>query len=562
MTTSQADATTGDQKSAIPQKPSAAGKYRYFDNFDDETDGDQPSHWQLRWGRWEIANKSLVSKGKHCLATLHVFSSDVTVSADVLCSELKSTGGFWLTSRWNYETGWSVKAGYNAADRSWQIVESFQSEPEKVIARFPHKLMLERRMKLTLQLKGSWVRLTVNGKEACRAETSNLNWGRVGLLSSESKVSFDNFIYTGCGRVENGVEDFWCESPIKHPTIFHWKGRDHASFTQGEQSYICPLSQNFKPKSWLDLTKKTKAPGEYVCSLKNGKLAAFFRRQIIHQGKQGFAYFSRTLGPNQTKWSRPRQIHPPYPRASIMPNKIRSLCDGSVIVPVGIGGHNPEFGDKNDRTHGDFYLFKSDDDGKSWQQSIFFSKTSKLKGMTGYSAEEPEVVRKKNGELACFFRTGASSPVFGCLQYITSNDNGKNWVLPPKRTPMLSAKSSFNVATDPVTGEFFAIWLYEDHRAHPAETLPRHRVCIARSKDDMKTWQFLMVLDDFKGCSSTRHYNPTIHVCGDYLYAIVKTRVPRHRDFIGAKGKRLHFFKIDRSKVAHQTWPETNSRKK
>lgn len=137
-------------------------------------------------------------------------------------------------------------------------------------------------------------------------------------------------------------------------------------------------------------------------------------------------------------------------------------------------------------------FFLSDDGGKTW--SAADNGCYPPEGLRG-GLMEPGVVPLEQNHLMAWFRTNG-----GCQYTTHSYDNGMSWSHVQPAPEFLSPESPMSMKRDPVSGDLFAIW----NNHHPqysvkfdtAASWGRTPLVLARSRDNGRTWQDHVVLED------------------------------------------------------------------
>ena len=166
-------------------------------------------------------------------------------------------------------------------------------------------------------------------------------------------------------------------------------------------------------------------------------------------------------------------------------NRILQLEDGRIIVPI---CYEPfEFVEEGTEKGGWVGTFYSDDEGETWKRSEW------VKGNNCHNhMAEPICVDLNDGKLKMFSRT-ADGYMFEC----ESLDRGESWG-EEKATSLRMPCSPFVIRRDPYSGCIFVLW--NNSFPGPTYQYTRSPFCMAISRDETKTWEFVCEIENDPFC--------------------------------------------------------------
>ncbi len=176
------------------------------------------------------------------------------------------------------------------------------------------------------------------------------------------------------------------------------------------------------------------------------------------------------------------QIEPEEGCYYVMNDRFLQLESGRVVLSH--AQHPKADYNKGLETAGVCFTSYSDDQGKTWKQSNYL-KASSAKGHLA----EPMVVESDHScELFMFMRNST-----GYLHKSVSTDNGETWQ-PEAATEIRMPCAPFCVKKDPFSGYAFLVW-DNAFPAHPAHQYPRSPICLAVSRDNTQSWEFITEIE-------------------------------------------------------------------
>ncbi len=136
------------------------------------------------------------------------------------------------------------------------------------------------------------------------------------------------------------------------------------------------------------------------------------------------------------------------------------------------------------------YSYVSDDEGKTWTQSLSELFVSHYRA--AYDLEEPAVVELKDGRLLMHLRSQ-----LGRMYRSISEDQGVSWSR-PEALPIAASYTPCILRRIPRTGDLLMIW-NQISRMEILNGFHRHRLSCAISRDDGQTWTKFKNLESLDG---------------------------------------------------------------
>ncbi len=466
-------------------------------------------------------------------STVHLFSSQTTFSARVKADAATDKGGLWLGVRYNLDDAYLVKCGYDFTSSQWVIKDYFNHNlwNHKPVSM---KFLAGKWYDLKIEAVGSSLNFYVDGLLMCRSTTiRNCNYGKIYLEADGVVGDFDDLNYRGTGRPQDGVTTHYIEG-FGNGDMIRLDSGDLVMQYNGRHRFMRSTDNGV---TWLPDTVFTSATDGWgqcgnIWKLNSGKILHVFQKRTgAHPNfsLQAGCEFSTDEGKS---WQQGGWLHKePGPYCTMNGKITQSTKNGRIFFPASTGGEGIE-GEKV----GGIGVWYSDDEGRSWRES-----QNRLdKTTTGLNLQEGEVVELSDGRLMLMARSD-----IGCLVISESTNSGLTWSTDVKPTPLVSTMCAFNTMYDPKTKEIFVFWVYDDTSEYPAmHQFPRERVSLARSRDDMKSWEFLIDIDDFQGHTG-RFMNLGMYVDDDCVYTMVNVFGTK----IGKSPAAMQITRIERDKL-------------
>jgi len=228
-------------------------------------------------------------------------------------------------------------------------------------------------------------------------------------------------------------------------------------------------------------------------------------------------YFQTSSNGGQT-FSKPVSVTPPGPCHVLHRAQVTQLSSGRIILPVydyvgRVGETTWERAPWSWSGMCYSYVFYSDDEGQTWQQSansvvVVVDYWSPGHPDTFAAFEEPTAIELEDGRVLMIGRTR-----MGRLFQAFSSDGGVSWSI-AEPTELASSYAPAEIRRIPATGDLLICW-NQISKQEIIDGLNRHRLSVAISTDEGKTWgnfKNLYALDDY---NYVRPDAPQIIVPGD-----------------------------------------------
>ena len=185
-------------------------------------------------------------------------------------------------------------------------------------------------------------------------------------------------------------------------------------------------------------------------------------------------------------WTKPVQISTLGGTHFLMADRILQLPSGRILLPTFQSNRWFPF---------DAFCYFSDDAGKTWRVS-----EEKMK-LSGHGAQEPSIVRLKDGKLLAVLRTS-----LGAVYKSYSSDQGNTWT-EPVSTELAAPASTPLLKKLPDSDDLLIVWNNTYDPRHPDFQNghgPRNPLTSAISTDGGETWRNIRTIEDRNpGASST-----------------------------------------------------------
>ena len=491
--------------------------WTYIDDFEDEAIQGRPSHWMVL-DRPGIVNSDS-NAANHVLelnglagkshTTLHVFSSTVNFKSKVKVMDSRKGGAVWLAIRYNLDDNYVVKAGYDFSSSQWMILD-YKQQRKTVCCKKEGGLYSGIWYDWQVIADKMSVKFIVNGSIVCQSDSVyNMNYGKVGLYAQDCRVFFDDISYHGTGRPQDGVTLSYI-SGFGNGDMLGLDNGDLVMQYCGEYRFMRSTDggRTWTPDMIFVSAKNGWGQCGNIWKLNSGKILHVFQNLLSKHPDFLLQAGCEISNDNGKTWTQGGWIHPQPGPYCTMNGKITQLFSGDrIFFPSGTGGEGLEA-----EKAGGIGIWYSDDEGQTWTES-----ENRLdKNTTGYNLQEGEIVELSDGKLILLARSGT-----GYLMYSESTDGGVTWSTDIQSTGIASTMCAFNTIYDPKTKEVFLFWTYDDTTENPSVAqAPRQRVSLARSRDDMRSWEFLTDIDDFEG-NTFRFMNLGIYADKDCIYTMV-----------------------------------------
>lgn len=491
----------------------AAPSYGYFDDFEDEPVGADPSHWMETnlddtWegNDWSVTTHGgdrvyrrprLIADGGHAL--LHVMAKNATFAGSFRVNGTGDDARIYLNLRRNDEEA-RVVVRYTAYDQRWRIMErEARNEPVRYLAATAPG---------AVPVGSGWHRFEVRAYEGSvyfyldgalvlsTHDVRHRNYGRVGFQVKRVDVSLDDVTYVGDAPVNPGVREIAIAPERDNVATF-----DLVELPNGDllaaATPLCWRSTD-GGRSWRVTTAVPCSKNMLV--LPSGELLV-----IKTEGDRDRA---DVYADNGTRLVSSRFIHDAPKNRITMPDRLTLADDGTIFYASGESGHAEE-------EYGGVWIYRSAD-GRAWTRATTLHEWGTW--TPPFNLQEGQVADSGGGVLRAYFRTH-----LGYLLESISTDGGDRWSAPIP-TPLRSPQNSFATARDAATDTLYMVWTYDDTDEVGGSNPPRERLALAASRDGGRTWLYAMDLDDWEG-HRYRHMNCAAEVIDRKLWIMVARRV-------------------------------------
>ena len=483
---------------------SRSGAYLYEQDFDSISTDECNELFTVRKGSWSVDGGSYKCSSAAAESSAYVYTHAMNINAacDFKIDTLKSNSKVYIVSRWNADD-YNIKAGYNNESGKWEIAETCESDTQ-IVQSSAQSLKPNTVYHVNLKLNGSSAELYVN--DNLMVSTGNLkhiSFGKIGFEADYTNAYFDNFEYEGESKISEGIFESiaGCRHTLdllEYDDVLYEISLDSGMVksTDGGLTWSESLDSGYLDGNILKLKNG------YVLSVKNRIASSAADGTYIDQ-----AYVSTD---GMQTWKGPFNVQPTYRQRDTMNGKITELSDGRVVYCAGDG----DIGESGNVEYtGGLRVYYSDDYGFSWKASETVLDMTTLDGL---NVQEGKVVELSDGTLRMLCRTDR-----GFLYELNSYDRGVTWDTEScHASQMISTLCAWNVERDPQTGWHYIIWTYENTDEKAKIQHPRQRLALAVSYDDMKTFNYLTEVDDWRA-NVDRFMNAGLDITEDYIFANV-----------------------------------------
>ncbi len=522
----------------------------YEDDFEDETAGEDPSHWieETSSDHWKVYQKNgnLVygtTSRELSYSWLHTFESDPVVSMDFMVENVSGTGRIEFLTRYTQAVYSYAGIGYDFAQSKWYIYtargEDF--EPRILYAEDTYDLKAGEWYSIKIEENGISIKVYVNEQLVLEETNAYMTgYGRIGVLSENANLYIDNVSYTmpHGGNVDDGVMEY----------RFDYDTFGYVSHMETESlggSTLIGVSSNRRFVSKDNGMTWALASDAYTdvkgAGLGYPSILELSEGVHIMVYADTFAVYKST--DYMKTWEKIGNIIPDIgdnlSETGAWENLIHvnsltkvTLDDGTVriFLPVGMR----RFGD-NGRYSGHYTrVFYSDDFGATWAESsndtrdITPNYTEDISEF--FSWVEAKIIKCSDGSLRMY-----QSRQYDCIVYSESHDGGVTWERVNSVPYLQNGQTSFGVAEDPDhPGTYYMVCLNTKSSSYNS-AYPRNRLSLVKSTDG-KQWEFITDIERFSSISSYKNsemyqiIDPSISIINGYMY------ITMGRSYCGQEG--------------------------
>lgn len=551
---------------------------KYTDDFEDEKEGESPSHWQENYvadreiDNWKVYKmESLVygnqNKTGYTATWLHVFDNNPEFSARFLVESAGDDAQVGFITRRSPDTAY-VNIGYDYKRKKW-FVASQESEAAGEVtfwADSTSELTTGEWHEIEVKENGSQVSVSLDGKTVIEAENvKRTGYGRVGAFTNHASMYLDDMDYTfASGDIPMDGITSYVVVPDEYAGYMEIESVDDGKTLVGASQTSRRVSNDAGLTWQVDTAGKYKSicgQGAYssILKLKSGKYLQ------INLSTDAMAEVSDDL----VTWKDAGRIVPEEDQVDVngyrciiihvnTPTEYK-LENGTsrIFCPIVFRRYDVS----GSAILGHFSrVYYSDDGGYTWEASA----TSTKDILPNYSEEgnttwaESKIVKCSDGT----FRMYYSRNYFGCMQYTVSKDGGVTWEGLYQIPEMQCAMTSFAVIEDPgEEGTYYMLWV-NGKAKYLGSVYPRNRICLVKSTDGMN-WEFVMNCERMADYISVQNgeelyqiLDPSLYVTEDYVY-ITFGRSEREfspDDAYSHQEQRCYYIRAEKDKLTTRAW--------
>ncbi len=548
----------------------------YTDDFEDETVGEDPSHWVENYTSSNITdNWKVYDKGGKVYGTrsdgytqtyLYAFDHNSTITARIMVEEMASDGHFGFITRMAPSTAFTL-VGYDATQKMW-YVKSQATEAEGAQVSYQEGEFLLEANKwydVKLTLKGESLSLVIDGEEVLTVDNvRHTGYGRFGFYTEDASLFVDDYtVVMASGDIpQDGVISYVIAENVQNNMF------EIETFDDGQNLIGVGIASKYTSKNagltWTDVTKNE--------TYEQIKTASYTTLLKMSNGK-----YMQILGGNEMEvqisddllnWTSVSKVVPSEDVYSPSGSAITiihvnnatevTLSNGSkrIFVPISYRKYNSSNSILGHYTK----VYFTDDFGTTWQHSANTT-LDVLPGdsiTTGYTWAESKVIACADGSLRMYY----SRNYLGCMQYTVSYDDGVTWEglyqIPEIQLPM----TSFAVMEDPTAPGTYYMVCCVGKTNYLGAIYPRTRFVLLKSTDGMN-WEFQMNIERMSSYNSVQNgvplyqiLDPSLLITEDYVYITIgrSEREYSENDAHSHQAQRIYYVRVEKDKLQGRAW--------
>ena len=533
----------------------------YFDDFNDETDGQSPSHWieDNREDNWKVKldGTNLVygnENGKtdnYSHSWLHVFDQDVDYAAKIKVTEIGDYPLVGLTARYNYDESY-IKAGYDFTRQQWFIKVRYGYDFEETVAYSADGA--------PLMEVGTWYDLRLNvvgeklelyiGDSTTPVVTADAGrkvmTGRVGVFTERCNVVIDDVdltLVSGQSHVQDGVLEYTLDytivsSNFRYPSLIELPDGRVLLYQNNMRLVSSDDGQTFEVTTEFE---NINILGSHVLMHDGTYLAV--AKERVYRSVDGCKTWTRLN-------DLPLDSNYGYAHTGDRLCEVK-LDDGTYRLFVTVDAkYNGVVGGVERTTISEIYY--SDDGGESW--TVSKNNAATTTNMLRYA--ETNVIRATDGTLVQYCSYNPSD----CMRYSISYDNGATWEGDYALPQIPGGVVSFCVKEDPYApGTYYMVTVYNFAVSYN-NGYPRHRISLFKSTDGYN-WDFLCDVDRWGDISDggrhdiMQNVNMYMTITEDYVFPTFA----RAERYSAENAHNIQFgriYRFDKTKLEVQEFPQ------
>lgn len=550
----------------------------YADNFEDETVGESPSHWQENYqattvvDNWKVYEKNASNVyGTNVVSGLtetwlHVFEKNPEFEANFMVESADEDSEIGFITRRSPDTAF-VNIGYDFNESKWYIAsqESEAGGCDVFWAENTSELTVGTWYTARVEANGKSVALYINDDVAVTSDSvEHTGFGRVGFFTNNASMYVDDVdcTFKNGDIPQDGVLSYVIE-PDTYSNYMEIESTDDGQTLIGVGT-TKKLSTD-AGETWTDITSDSDWSG-----LKTGNYPTLLE---LHDGtylqivqNENFAVYSSD---DMKEWA--LNENPVVPENEISDSEGRKVAilhvnsateieieDGKyrIFCPVAFRKYN-----SNGNISGHYTkIYYSDDAGVTWS----CSNTTTKDILPGYADSdsttwsESKIIKCSDGSLRMYY----SRNNLGCMQYTVSTNKGETWEGMYQIPELQCAMTSFAIIEDPKTrGTYYMLWI-NGKADYLGSMLPRVRPCLLKSTDGMN-WEFLMNCEYMPEIRSTTNgealyqiLDPSLYVTEDYVYVTFgrSEREYAANNANSHQAQRCYYLRVEKDKLQSRAW--------
>ncbi len=549
----------------------------YEDDFEDETVGQNPSHWveareaDVVTDNWKVVQSEngkayATKKVKNTVTYLHVFDNNPQIKTDIKVSKLSANSKFGFLTRMAPTESY-VKVLYDNAKKQWCVVYTqSKAEGNTVVCQEGTFDMKEGKWySAELIEKGINVLLKIDGEEILSFKNiMHDGYGRIGFCAENTEMSIDNFkVELSTGDIpQDGIVDFTMNHE-KYAGFMEIESFDNGKNLLGvATNYL--MTSNDSGMTWKDVTKDETYSQIYhsnytsLLKMSNGKYL-----QICN-----YDDWNVQISEDLIHWETISMVVPleeqynaygsRYAIIHVNTTTEIELENGTkrIFCPVAMR----KFDDANSAIGHYTVIYYSDDFGYTWQKSETTTKEL-LPGYTDDNNEtwaEAKVTKCTDGTLRIYYTRNK----LGCMQYTESKDGGLTWSGLYQVPEIQQALSSSAIFEDPYNPGTYYMYCLMGTPRYAGSLHPRNHSCLLRSTDG-KNWEFLMNVEwmndytsQLNGVELYQLLDPSLYITEDYVHITFGRSEYEYSetDAFTHQGQRVRYVRVEKDKLAARAW--------
>lgn len=510
----------------------------YKDDFEDEKEGENPSHWiePTDKGDWKVykKNDSLVygtTSKNLTYSWLHTFESDPEISMDFMVDNTAKSGRIEFLTRYTQAVYSYAGIGYDFGQSKWYVYaargEDF--EPRTTYAKEEFTLNSGEWYSIKIEEDSANIKVYINDVLVLEETNAYMTgYGRIGVLAENANMYIDNLSYTmpHGGNVDDGVTEYVFDDDL-YGYISHLEieslGGNTLIGVNGSNKYI----STDKGMTWTDTKDYTDVGGKglsypSILEISEGVYIMVYADTFeVYRSTDYMKTWTKIgniipdIGGNRTEYGSWQHL--------IHVNSLTkvTLEDGTerIFLPIAVRRY-----DEIGRLSNGHYtrIFYSDDCGATWTESendtrdITPNYTDNYD--TFFSWAEAKVIKCSDGALRMY-----NTRSYDCVVYTESDDGGVTWKRLESIPYLQNGQTSFSVAEDPENpGTYYMVCLNAKTFSYNSMQ-PRNRIMLVKSTDG-KNWEFVTDVERFTSFSSYLNpelyqiIDPSISIVDGYMY--------------------------------------------